>query len=370
MRCLVTGGAGFIGSHLVDRLVRDGHEVTILDNFTPRVHRSTRPAWLSKEARLVAGDVRDRGALLSALEGVEVVFHEAAYQDYMPDFSTFISTNAVSTALLYELIVEKRLPVGKVIVASSQAVYGEGQYACERHGLVQPPSRDDVRLRAGDWEVRCPSCDAPMRQLPLEEEYANPCNAYAISKHAEETIALRLGRLHGIPTVALRYSITQGPRQSLFNAYSGICRIFSQRIRNRLPPVIYEDGRQTRDFVHVDDVVEANLLVLGDARAEGLAFNVGSGRATTVLDYAHALLSAFNSRLIPVVTGEYRLGDNRHSVSSIERLRALGWAPRHDLQRIFADFLAWLAGQGDGAGFLEEADAALRQKQVVRRMTR
>ena len=366
MRCLVTGGAGFIGSHLVDRLVREGREVTILDDFTPRVHRATRPAWLSKDARLVAGDVRDRGALLSALEGVDAVFHEAAYQDYMPDFSTFISTNAVSTALIYELIVEKRFPVAKVVVASSQAVYGEGQYACDRHGLVQPPAREEARLKAGDWEVRCSDCESPLRPLPLEEQHANPYNAYALSKHAEETIALRLGRLHGIPTVALRYSITQGPRQSLFNAYSGICRIFSQRIRRHLPPVIYEDGLQTRDFVHVDDVVEANLRVLDDARADGLAFNVGSGRATTVIEYAHALLAACGSDLQPVVSGEYRVGDNRHSVSSIERLLALGWAPRHDLQRIFSDFLDWLSGQGDGAGFLEEADAALRQKQVVR----
>ncbi|MBI1952016.1 MAG: NAD-dependent epimerase/dehydratase family protein [Acidobacteria bacterium] len=368
MRCLITGGAGFIGSHLVDRLLRDGHEVTILDNFAPRVHRALRPAWLSREARLVVGDVRDRGALLSALEGAEAVFHQAAYQDYMPDFSTFISTNAVSTALLYELIVEKRLPVARVIVASSQAVYGEGQYACGRHGLVQPPARAEARLRAGDWDVRCPSCDAPMRALPLEEEHTNPYNAYALSKRAGEMIALRLGRLHGVPTVALRYSITQGPRQSLFNAYSGICRIFSQRIRGHRPPVIYEDGRQTRDFVHVDDVVEANLSVLHDRRADGLAFNVGSGRATTVIEYAHALLEAFHSDLGPVVSGEYRAGDNRHSVSSIERLRALGWAPRHGLQRIFADFIAWLDGQGDGAGFLEEADAAMRQRQVVRRV--
>jgi dTDP-L-rhamnose 4-epimerase len=369
MRCLVTGGAGFIGSHLVDRLLREGHDVTILDGFLPRVHGSSRPRYLPEEARLVVGDVRDARSLLCSLEGVEVIFHLAAYQDYLPDFSTFLTTNAASTALLYELIVERTLPVSKVIVASSQAVYGEGAYECAEHGLQQPPSRDEERLRAGDWEVYCPSCGSRMRPLVQSEDCANPYNAYALSKLSEEMVAIRLGRLHGIRSVALRYSITQGSRQSLFNAYSGICRIFAQRIRRNRPPIIFEDGRQTRDFIHVDDAVDATLLVMRDSRADGRVFNVGSGRATTVLDYARALLAAFRSDLEPVVSGEYRLGDNRHSVSSIARLRDLGWAPRRDLPKIFADFLPWLREQGDDLDPVVEADAAMRQRQVVRRAT-
>jgi dTDP-L-rhamnose 4-epimerase len=366
MRILVTGGAGFIGSHIVDRLLREGHDVTILDNYSPRVHRAGKPAYVPREVRLVEGDVRDRSALGRALEDAEAVFHEAAYQDYQPDFSTFFTTNAGSTALLYELIVEKRLPVAKVIVASSQAVSGEGQYECGEHGLQQPPAREDAQLREGQWELRCPICRAEMRPLPLREEYANPYNAYALSKLSEEMIALRLGRLFGVPTVALRYSITQGARQSLFNVYSGICRIFAQRIRQGRPPVIFEDGRQTRDFVHVEDVVEANLLALRDRRADGRAFNVGAGRATRILEYAREILRAFGSDLEPVLSGEYRVGDNRHSVSSVDRLHELGWAPRHDLPKIFADYIAWIETQGDLGDYVSEADEAMRRLGVVR----
>jgi len=370
MRCLVTGGAGFIGSHIVDRLRREGHEVTILDSLAPRVHRGSRPAYIPADVRLVAGDVRDARTMMRALEGVEVVFHQAAYQDYMPDFSTYITVNAGSTALLYEVIVEQKLPVARVIVASSQAVYGEGQYECDEHGRQQPPTRSGEQLRAGDWELRCSVCRSSMQPLLLSEEYSNPYNPYALSKLSEEMIALRLGRLYGIPAVALRYSITQGPRQSPFNAYSGICRIFSQRILNGKPPVVFEDGKQTRDFVHVADVVEANMVALSDRRADGLALNVGSGNPTTVLEYAREILAALGSSLQPVLSGEYRQGDNRHSVSSIARLQELGWVPRHDLSRIFSDYVGWLREQGEVPDAFLEADAVMRCTGAVRRVVR
>jgi len=369
MKCLVTGGAGFIGSHLVDRLLEEGHEVTILDSLSPRVHARRRPDYIPDDVRVVIGDVRDPKGVMSALEGAEVIFHQAAYQDYLADFSTFITTNAGSTALLYEIIVERRLPISKVVVASSQAVYGEGLYECDEHGLQQPPTRAEAQLRSGDWEVRCPKCGVGMRPLPLGEEYANPYNAYALSKWSEELIALRLGQLYGISTVALRYSITQGPRQSPVNTYSGICRIFSQRILCGKAPVVFEDGRQTRDFVHVADVVEANLLVMREPRAGGQVFNVGSGRPTTVLEYALGILAAFGSDLQPVLSSEYRVGDNRHSVSSIARLQSLGWAPRYGLSRIFSDYLEWLSARGETQDHFSEADAAMRRLGVVRRVT-
>jgi len=368
MRCLVTGGAGFIGSHLADRLLQDGHEVTLLDSLAPRVHRGGHPPHLPCDARLIVGDVRDPRALMRSLEGVEVVFHQAAYQDYLQDFSTFLTVNAGSTALLYELIVGKRLPVSKVIVASSQAVYGEGQYECAEHGLQQPPAREQEHLKAGIWEIGCPSCRRAMQPLLLREEYSNPYNAYGLSKLSEEMVALRLGRLYGIPSVALRYSITQGPRQSPFNAYSGICRIFSQRIAHGEPPVVFEDGLQTRDFVHVHDVVEANIVVMRDNRANGMALNVGSGRATTVLEYAHGILAAFGSQLRPVISGEYRVGDNRHSVSGIERLQQLGWTPRQGLSEVFSDYIAWLRAQAECGDHFAEADVTMRHLGVVCRV--
>jgi dTDP-L-rhamnose 4-epimerase len=365
MRVLVTGGAGFIGSHLVDRFLGDGFQVRILDSLDPRVHPLGRPRYVPAAAEFLHGDVTDRNVLLSALQGVDVVCHQAAYQDYMPDFSRFLEVNAVSTALLFELIIGQRLPVKKVIVASSQAVYGEGQYCCLDHGDFQPMPRSPRQLQRGDWEVACPSCRGPVRALPLKERSNNPYNQYAVSKLAGEKTALGLGWLHGIPTVALRYSITQGKRQSLYNHYSGVCRIFCSRALQRLPLLLYEDGHQTRDFVHVDDVIEANMLVLEKDEASGQAFNVGSGRATTVFEYARQVLDRVPSPAGLDISGEYRRGDNRHSVSNIEKLQRLGWNPKRGLDAILDDFLEWIESSGGVPARLPDAAADMRAAGVL-----
>jgi dTDP-L-rhamnose 4-epimerase len=365
MRVLVTGGAGFIGSHLADRFLRDGWEVRILDSLDPRVHPNGLPCYVPARAEFIRGDVRDRATLLAALREVDVVSHQAAYQDYMPDFSRFLEVNAVSTALLFELIIGHRLPVKKIIVASSQAVYGEGQYRCLDHGDFQPAPRSPRQLRRGDWELACPSCSGSVQALPLEEQSNNPYNQYAVSKLAQEKTALGLGWLHGIPTVALRYSITQGKRQSLYNHYSGVCRIFCSRALQHLPLQLYEDGRQTRDFVHVEDVVEANMLVLEQDGANGQAFNVGGGRATTILEYARSVLGRIPSPAGLDVSGEYRRGDNRHSVSSIEKLKRLGWKPKHGLDAILDDFLEWIESCGGIPADLPDAVANMRAAGVL-----
>jgi dTDP-L-rhamnose 4-epimerase len=365
MRVLVTGGAGFIGSHLADRFLRDGWHVRILDSLESRVHPHGLPRYVPARAEFIHGDVTNRATLLAALREVDVVSHQAAYQDYMLDFSRFLEVNAVSTALLFELIIGQRLPVKKIIVASSQAVYGEGQYRCLDHGDFQPLPRSPVQLRRGDWEIACPSCGASVQSLPLEERSNNPYNQYAVSKLAEEKTALGLGWLHGIPTVALRYSITQGTRQSLFNHYSGVCRIFCSRALQHLPLQVYEDGRQTRDFVHVEDVVEANMLVLENDDANGQAFNVGSGRATTILEYARSVLARIPGPAGLDVSGEYRRGDNRHSVSSIEKLKRLGWKPKHGLDTILDDFLEWIESSGGLPAGLPDAVANMRAAGVL-----
>ena len=379
MRALVTGGAGFIGSHITDRLLSMGYDVRILDNLEPRVHPKGKPSWISKDAEFLMGDVRDKDTLIKALEGVQVVFHEAAYQDYMPDFSKFFHTNTVGTSLIYEIIVERKLDIKKVVVASSQAVYGEGQYKCRNAecGLrlpagqagnaepIQPQSRSREQLERGECELKCPNCNAEMENLMLSEEYANPYNQYAISKYAQELTAIRLGKLHGIPTTALRYSITQGPRQSLYNQYSGICRIFSLRLLNNLPPIVYEDGHQKRDYVHIDDVVDANMLVLQKEESNYEVYNVGSGRATTVLEYAQNLSSKLGKHIKPLISGEFRLGDNRHSVSSIERLKNLGWSPKRSLDDIFVDYINWLNSMGDLSNYFSEAEKTMRVSGVI-----
>jgi len=377
LRVLVTGGAGFIGSHIADRLLSMGYDVRILDNLEPRVHPKGRPSWIPSDAKFVQGDVRDKNALSKALDGVQVVFHEAAYQDYMPDFSRFFHTNTVGTSLIYEAIVEKKLDIKKVIVASSQAVYGEGQYRCKNAecGLrnaepIQPQSRPREQLEKGEWELKCPHCGTEMENMGLLEEFANPYNQYAISKYAQELAAIRLGKLHGIPTTALRYSITQGPRQSLYNQYSGICRIFSLRLLNNLPPIIYEDGQQKRDYVHIDDVVNANMFVLERDKVNYEVFNVGSGKPTTVLEYADRLSSKLRKDIKPLILGEYRLGDNRHSVSSIEKLGKLGWTPRKSLDDIFNDYISWLQSMGDISDYFSEAEKSMRSSGVIRSIQR
>jgi len=365
MRVLVTGGAGFIGSHLVDRFHAEGFEVRVLDSLDPKIHPSGQPPHFPHGVEFIRGDVTDRETLRYALRGVEIVSHQAAYQDYMLDFSRFLAVNAVGTALLYELIVEERMKMRKVIVASSQAVYGEGQYMCQQHGPFLPIPRSAQQLRRGEWDVNCAVCGRQAVPALLSEEHTNPYNQYAVSKLAQEKTALGLGWIWGIPTVALRYSITQGPRQSLFNHYSGVCRIFVSRALTGTPLVIYEDGLQTRDFVHINDVVNANMLVLEKGAADAHAFNVGIGQSTSIIDYARAVREKVGSGVELCIPGEYRSGDNRNSVSSISKLRALGWAPRRNLSDILDDFLNWVNAIGGIPERVQDAYSHMKEAGVV-----
>jgi dTDP-L-rhamnose 4-epimerase len=369
MRVLVTGGAGFIGSHLVDRFLKEGFQVRVLDSLDPKVHPNGQPTHVPRAVDFIRGDVTDRDTLLAALKDVDVVSHQAAYQDYMPDFSRFLHVNAVGTALLYELIVQEKLKVKKIIVASSQAVYGEGQYSCSAHGFFQPQPRSQEQLFRAHWEVKCPECNQPAQSQLLAEQHTNPFNQYAVSKIAEEKIALGLGWLYGIPSVALRYSITQGPRQSLFNQYSGVCRIFVGRALQREPLIVYEDGLQTRDFVHIHDVVAANMKVLESDDANFQAFNVGSGKPTTVLEYANLVRKKLSSDVEISLSGEYRRGDNRNSVSKVDKLKRLGWSPKHDLSTILDDFLAWVESIGGVPAQIQDAYGAMRRAGVVLQAT-
>lgn len=377
MKVLVTGGAGFIGSHTVDRLLASGHEVRILDALRPPVHDdSGLPKYVPTDhAEVVLGDVRDRATWEQALMGVDAVFHLAAYQDYLPDFSTFFHVNTVSTALLFEIIIANQLPVRKVIVASSQAVYGEGKYVCpscrshagiDGDSLRYPPPRGDAQLKTGRWDVACPKCGAPMEPEWTDEALANPHNSYAISKYSQEQIALQLGRRYDIPTICLRYSIVQGPRQSFRNAYSGVLRIFAQRILAGRQPVCYEDGSQLRDYVSVHDVTRANLLVLEDARADFQVFNVGGDRQVSVLEYARLIGERAGRIVEPKIPGIYRFGDTRHIFSDISNLRSLGWQPTVSLEQIVEEYLEWIRAQPDLRDHSADADARMETLGVLR----
>lgn len=341
---LITGGAGFIGGHTADRLLSLGHRVRIIDNFCAPVHSNGKPDYLPPGAEVVRGDTRDPKAMLSALDGVDAVFHLAAYQDYMPDFSTYIDVNATSTALLYELVVAEKLPVRKIIVASSQAVLGEGLYETIDGRTVQPSIRLEEQLSQGQWE-HLDDSGQPMRSIPTTETAVAPRNQYAISKNTQELLALHLGQRYQIPSVAMRYSIVQGPRQSLHNAYSGAMRIFSLHLHVGMRPTVYEDGEQLRDYVNIDDVVDANLLVLEDSRADYQALNVGGGVGVSVLGFYEALQKAVGAFQEPYVGNTYRYGDTRHIVSNTQRIRALGWKPRRVIEESASRYWEYLKQQ-------------------------
>jgi len=367
MKVLVTGGAGFIGSHTVDTLLEKGHEVRILDSLEPPIHpKGRKPDYIPDEVEFVLGDVQNRSDMERALRGVNAVFHLAAYQGYLTDFSKFALVNDSGTALLYEVIVNEHLPIEKVIVGSSQAVYGEGKYECPAHGVQYPSLRELSQLEREEWEIKCPLCQECMRPLPAGESRTNPHNQYAVSKYSQELYALTLGKRFNIPTVVLRYSITQGPRQSFYNAYSGILRIFTTRLINGLPLVIYEDGQQLRDYVHVRDVVEANLLVLENDSANFEVFNVGGSKTTTVLEYAKLLISLLGEDIEPQSCGEFRFGDTRHIVSDISKLKRLGWQPKTPLEQIIREYLEWVHDQPEVSDYYGKAEKVMKQQGVIR----
>ena len=366
---MITGGAGFIGSHTADRLLEKGYRVRILDNLQKPVHMKGKPDYLPEAAEFIEGDVRDKATLVNAMKGIDAIYHLAAYQDYLPDFSTYFHVNSVSTALIYEIIVEKNLPIKKVIVASSQAVLGEGLYRCEDHGELIPDIRLEEQLSKGDWEHHCPHCGKYMQYLSTPEEKINPQNQYAMSKHSQEIIAINLGKRYGIPSVAMRYSIVQGPRQSFYNAYSGAMRIFNLHLYFERQPTIYEDGMQVRDYVNYNDVVDANLLVLEDDRADYQAFNVGAGKGYTVLDFYNKVQEVTGKKIDPIIAKYYRYGDTRHISSDISKLKSIGWEPRVLIEESIRDYWEYLKQQTDIDDILEYAEKTMKSKGVVRAVT-
>jgi dTDP-L-rhamnose 4-epimerase len=358
-----------IGSHLSDLLLAEGYEVRILDNLEPQTHRNGKPPWIPPEAEFVNADVRDRSALRTALEDVDIVFHQAAYGGYMPEMGKYVHVNSFGTAQMLEIIRDENLPVRKVVVASSQVVYREGAAICPEHGLVFPNTRPVEQLASGDYAVRCPVCGATTTPTTTPEEAPTGGETvYALTKVDQERLVLIWGRQTGIPTVALRYSCTYGPRQSVFNPYTGVIAIFATRLLNGQPPVLYEDGEQSRDLCYVGDIARANLLAATTDTLDGLPVNVGSGRATTIREVAELVSAGLEVSIEPVARGEFRPGEMRHLTPDISRIRSIGYAPEVDLATGIERYLDWIRKQGSVRDYFAAAERELREKRIVHRV--
>ena len=365
MKVLITGGAGFIGSHTADRLLKEGYEVRVLDSLQKPIHNSI-PEYLDERIEFMVGSATDVRALTEALQGVDYVYHLAAFQDYLPYFSRFVDVNVSSTARIYELIVRDNLPIKKVIVASSQATLGEGLYLDSDGNEVLPDMRLEEDLKKGIWEPRPPE-GKEIYCARTPERISNPQNPYGMSKIAEEMFALQLGKRYGIPSVAMRYSIVQGSRQSFYNAYSGACRIFCLAFHQGKEPQIYEDGNQIRDFVNIHDVVDANLLVLGDDRANYEMFNVGGGAPITVKHFAETVAEVFGIEdYDPKPCGKYRFGDTRHIWSDISKLESLGWKPTRTIYDSVLEYKQWLNSASSIDNIIEYCSKKMEELNVLR----
>ena len=350
MKVLVTGGAGFIGSHLVDRLIQRGHEVRVLDSLEPQVHYG-QPHYVHQDAELVEGNVCDQEAVRSALRGVEALVHLAAavgVGQSMYEIVRYTTVNCVGAATVLEEAAGCRDLLQSVVVASSMSLYGEGLYRCPAEGIeLSPPLRPRTQLAARDWELRCESCDTPLEPLPTpERKLPAPSSIYAVTKRDQEELFLAWGNAHDLPVAALRFFNTYGPRQALSNPYTGVAAIFAARLLNHRPPLIFEDGHQTRDFVHVSDVVAAVVTALERPPGGQQVINIGTGAAASVVAVATALGEALGVEITPEIRHEFRAGDIRHCYADIARARELlAYEPKVQLAEGIRELAEWLRDQ-------------------------
>ena len=370
MDILVTGGAGFIGSFIVDELIHRGHTVTIFDSLDRQVHPEGHvPDYLNPHARFIHGNVRDYDALRSVVGNAEIIFHKAAMVGVgqsQYEIARYVEANTMGTANLLDILANHPHRVRKLIVAASMSSYGEGQYRCNRCGDIRPPLRIEEQVAQGDWELHCPQCDDRLAPVPTPEEAVQYCNSiYAFTKRHQEEMCLNIGRTYEIPTVALRYFNVYGPRQALSNPYTGVMAIFLSRLKNDNPPVIYEDGLQTRDFVSVHDIVQANMLAMDRDEADYDVFNVGGGQVLTIRSIAESIAQVLGKDIVPEITRKFRKGDVRHCFSDIRKIQAtLGYTPGVSLEAGIRELIDWSRGVTAEDRF-DDAAAELRAKGLV-----
>src|SRR5262245_1070522 len=372
MKVLVTGGAGFIGSHLADRLLADGHDVRALDNLDPQVHATgERPDYLDQAVELQTGDVRDRDAVRRALDGVDAVVHFAAAVGVGPsmyEFERYTSINAIGAAVVLEEALERRDAIQKLLVASSMSIYGEGQYGNPRTGEsgLAPWIRPEQQLAAREWDILDDDGTALEPEPTAETKPLRPTSIYAINKRDHEEMFLAIGAAYGMPAVALRFFNVYGERQSLSNPYTGVAAIFSSRLLNDNRPLVFEDGGQTRDFIDVRDIASCCALALTQDGADGRTVNVGTGVPTSVVEVAHTIARGLGKEIEPDVVGKYRAGDIRHCYADPALAqRLLGFRAEIPFEAGMQDLLRWLEGQE-----AEDSVDAAREALVARGLAR
>jgi dTDP-L-rhamnose 4-epimerase len=351
-KILVTGGAGFIGSHLVDALLKHDHHVTVLDNLDPQVHKKIGkvPPYLAKNIRFIHGDIRNPDVLAEILPEIEVVYHLAAsvgiaQSMYMPH--KFYDNNVTGTANLLDSIINSENSVSKFVLASSMSIYGEGSYNCPEHAVVEPLLRQKAPVDNTQWELKCPVCQSTLIPIPTSESKTPHCSTiYSLTKKDQEDMVMMLGKTYGINTTALRFFGTYGPRQALSNPYTGVCAIFSTSLLSGNSPLIYEDGHQSRDLIYVSDIVQALLLSMGHPSAKGEIFNVGTGKPVSILEVANILGKKINPNLKTNITNEFRAGDVRHIIADVTKIKAkLGFLPKYTFETGSDKLLEWVIEQ-------------------------
>ena len=365
MKALVTGGAGFIGSFIADELVKKGHSVAIFDNLEEQVHLGKMPRYLNKDAEFIKGDVSNRNELKKAVMDADVIFHEAAavgVGQSMYQIQKYVDANNLGTAVLLDILANEEHDVKKLIVAGSMSSYGEGSYECEKCGAVEPGLRAEQQMMQKDWEMHCPKCNSHAKPVPTKEEKKQDVNSiYSLTKKDQEQMCMIVGKAYGIPTVALRYFNVYGPRQSLSNPYTGVAAIFMSRIKNNNQPIVYEDGMQTRDFVSVHDVADANLLVMEKSAADYEEFNVGSGNPIAIKNVAEVLAKLYGKDIKPSITHKFRKGDVRHCFADISKIKGkLGFSPKISFEKGMKELIEW-SKNAEAIDKFEMADEKLKK---------
>lgn len=368
---LITGGAGFIGSNLSRRLIEKGYNITVLDNLSPQIHGENIDYRHFKDIKFIKGDVRNRNDWKAALEDIQVIVHLAAETgtgQSMYEVHRYADHNITGTAIMLDYLVNELHKVEKVVVASSRAVYGEGKYQCEEHGVMYPQGREEKHLSAANFEPVCPICNKNLKVLSTDEESKiHPSSVYGITKLSQEQMVLNVCKSVKIPAVAYRYQNVYGPGQSLKNPYTGILSIFSTLIRNGKDINVFEDGMETRDFVYIDDVVKATILGITSPVADQDVFNVGSGYATTVLEVAERLKELYKADIDIRITGNYRIGDIRHNIADLEKIKSkLKFQPDFSFDSGIREFAKWVLNQDVNTDKYEESIRQMKSKGLLK----